>query len=108
MLQPAAVRAERVELPFPESESGVLPIERSPIMVGLERFELSPHGLRVRNAAFTPQTQIGNGVDFRDINIVGPPKRREPAEVLPLAGSQIALAVCVSLIYAMEALQGLA
>lgn len=51
MLQSAAVRAERVELPFPESESGVLPIERSPIVVGLERFELSPHGLKVRYAA---------------------------------------------------------
>lgn len=57
VLQSAAVRAERVELPFPESESGVLPIERSPIVVGLERFELSPHGVKIRCAAVTPQTQ---------------------------------------------------
>src|SRR5262245_32072824 len=50
---------ERIELPFPESESGVLPIERSPIeSVGLERFELSPHGLKSRCAAVTPQTQV--------------------------------------------------
>ena len=115
VLQSAAVRAERVELPFPESESGVLPIERSPSCVGLERFELSPRGVKIRCAAVTPQTlnrvcgrafesvqhvvgepriELGGARRPRGLQprqeprLSARPKRREPAEVLPRAGSQ--------------------
>jgi hypothetical protein len=42
VLQSAAVRAERVELPFPGSEPGVLPVERSPNVIGLDKIERSP------------------------------------------------------------------
>jgi hypothetical protein len=56
MQQSAAVRIERVELPFPDSESGVLPIEQNPIVVGLKRLELLPLGVKIRCAAVTPQT----------------------------------------------------
>ncbi len=42
VLQSAAVRAERVELSFPESESGVLPIERNPSLVVCCRERVTP------------------------------------------------------------------
>jgi hypothetical protein len=71
--QSAAVRIERVELPFPDSESGVLPIERNPIVVDLKRFELLPLGVKTRCAAVTPQTQNGvRGCLFESVqHVVG-------------------------------------
>ena len=42
---------------FQIQSSGVLPIERNPIVVDLKRFELLPLGVKTRCAAVTPQTQ---------------------------------------------------